>query len=73
MIFNFYRSSPGTLGRDLIDNGGERTIELLMQKRVKLDGIELEEYLRQQKENRGQMASMKRYFLMRKLIVYKQF
>lgn len=54
------RSSPGTLGRDLIDNGGERTVELLMQKRVKLDGHELEEFLRKQKEKRGQLT-LKRY------------
>lgn len=40
------RTSPGTLARDLIDNGGNRTIELEVKRRVKLEGAELEEYNR---------------------------
>ncbi|XP_017769181.1 PREDICTED: probable cleavage and polyadenylation specificity factor subunit 2 [Nicrophorus vespilloides] len=44
------RTSPGTLARDLVDNGGNRTIDLEVKKRVKLEGPELEEYERQKKE-----------------------
>lgn len=41
------RSSPGTLARDLIDNGGGgRKIELEHSKRVELEGTELDEYVR---------------------------
>ncbi|XP_055375909.1 probable cleavage and polyadenylation specificity factor subunit 2 [Condylostylus longicornis] len=40
------RPSPGTLARDLIENGGNgRKIEVDVRKRVELEGIELEEYL----------------------------
>ncbi|XP_063705620.1 probable cleavage and polyadenylation specificity factor subunit 2 [Culicoides brevitarsis] len=41
------RTSPGTLARDLIDNGGNgRKIELDVRRRVELEGAELEEYMR---------------------------
>lgn len=41
------RTSPGTLARDLIDNGGNgRTIDLEYSRRVDLEGVELEEFLR---------------------------
>lgn len=41
------RTSPGTLARDLIENGGNgRKIELDVRRRVELEGAELEEYLR---------------------------
>ncbi|KAL0819927.1 hypothetical protein ABMA28_007930 [Loxostege sticticalis] len=43
------RTSPGTLARDLIENGGERTIELTVRRRVRLEGAELEEFLQQQR------------------------
>ncbi|XP_044746186.1 probable cleavage and polyadenylation specificity factor subunit 2 [Coccinella septempunctata] len=46
------RTSPGTLARDLIDNGGNgRTIDLEIKRRVRLEGTELEEYLKTQKIN----------------------
>lgn len=45
------RTSPGTLARDLVDNGGGRPIEVEVKRRVKLEGAELEEYERRQKEN----------------------
>lgn len=45
-----FRTSPGTLARDLIDNGGNRTLELLVKRRVKLEGAELEEYQRKERE-----------------------
>ncbi|KPJ10089.1 putative cleavage and polyadenylation specificity factor subunit 2 [Papilio machaon] len=43
------RTSPGTLARDLIDKGGDRTIELMVKKRVRLEGAELEDFLQQQR------------------------
>lgn len=43
------RSSPGTLARDLIEKGGDRTIELNVRRRVRLEGAELEEYLQNQR------------------------
>lgn len=45
------RTSPGTLARDLVENGGNRTIDLEVKKRIRLEGAELEEYERQRKEN----------------------
>lgn len=42
------RTSPGTLARDLIDNGGDRLISLQVKRRVKLEGAELEAFLQQQ-------------------------
>lgn len=40
------RTSYGTLARDLIENGGNRKIELEVKKRVELEGAELEEFMR---------------------------
>ncbi|CAH2012768.1 unnamed protein product [Acanthoscelides obtectus] len=44
------RTSPGTLTRDLIDNGGGRTIDLTIERRVKLEGAELADYERRQRD-----------------------
>lgn len=38
------------MARDLIDNGGARTIDLTVERRIKLEGSELEEYEKRQKE-----------------------
>ncbi|XP_060805281.1 probable cleavage and polyadenylation specificity factor subunit 2 [Amyelois transitella] len=43
------RTSPGTLARDLIENGGDRVLELTVRKRVRLEGAELDEFLQQQR------------------------
>ncbi|KAJ2942103.1 hypothetical protein O0L34_g623 [Tuta absoluta] len=43
------RTSPGTLARDLLENGGDRVIELTVKRRVRLEGAELEEFMAQQK------------------------
>lgn len=54
------RSSPGTLARDLIDNGGNgRKIEMDVRRRVELEGAELEEYMRTEgeKHNRSIVKS----------------
>ena len=45
------RSSPGTLARDLIENGGNgRKIELDIKRRIELEGAELEEFMRTEGE-----------------------
>lgn len=50
------RTSPGTLARDLVEKGGNRSITLEIKKRVKLEGFELEEY---QKRERAKQEMMK--------------
>lgn len=40
-----YRTTPGTLARYLIDNPGEKHLDLEVRKRVRLEGRELEEFL----------------------------
>ncbi len=47
------RSSDGTLTADLIKNGGDRVIDIWTGKRVKLQGFELEEYKRREKERKN--------------------
>ncbi|KAG7461141.1 hypothetical protein MATL_G00206840 [Megalops atlanticus] len=44
-----YRTTPGTLARYLIDNPGERILDLEIRKRMKLEGRELEEYLEKER------------------------
>uniref|UniRef100_A0A671L1R2 Cleavage and polyadenylation specificity factor subunit 2 n=1 Tax=Sinocyclocheilus anshuiensis TaxID=1608454 RepID=A0A671L1R2_9TELE len=44
-----YRTTPGTLARYLIDNPGEKRIELEIRKRCRLEGRELEEYMEKEK------------------------
>ncbi|KAG8232889.1 hypothetical protein J437_LFUL004759 [Ladona fulva] len=45
------RTSPGTLARQLMENGGGgRQITLEIKRRVRLEGAELDEYLRREKE-----------------------
>ncbi|XP_018322472.1 probable cleavage and polyadenylation specificity factor subunit 2 [Agrilus planipennis] len=46
------RTSPGTLARDLIENGGNRTIDLIIKRRVKLEGAELEEFEKNEKSKK---------------------
>ncbi|XP_026725742.1 probable cleavage and polyadenylation specificity factor subunit 2 isoform X2 [Trichoplusia ni] len=43
------RTSPGTLARDLIEKGGDRTLELTVRRRVRLEGAELEEFMQNQR------------------------
>lgn len=49
------RTSPGTLARDLVEKGGNRNISLEVKKRIKLEGIELEEYLKKERIKQEQM------------------
>lgn len=51
------RSSPGTLARDLIENGGNRNIVLEVKKRVRLEGAELEEHQKKEKLKQEQMKN----------------
>ncbi|GBP51084.1 Probable cleavage and polyadenylation specificity factor subunit 2 [Eumeta japonica] len=44
------RTSQGTLARELIERGGDRTLDLTVRRRVRLEGAELEEYLQTQRQ-----------------------
>ncbi|KAK2553094.1 Cleavage and polyadenylation specificity factor subunit 2 [Acropora cervicornis] len=44
------RPSPGTLARSLIDNLQQKTVDIEVKTRVKLEGDELERYLEEEKE-----------------------
>lgn len=45
------RTSPNTLARDLIDNGGNgRTIDLEIRRRIRLEGKELDDFFRSKKK-----------------------
>lgn len=46
------RTSPGTLARQLIENGGKIPLNLEIRRRVRLEGVELEEYQRNERENK---------------------
>lgn len=54
------RTSHGTLGRDLIDNGGGRRIELDVKRRVELEGVELEEFMRSHEGEKHRPTILKR-------------
>lgn len=53
------RTSPGTLARDLIENGGNRNIVLEVKKKVRLEGAELEEYMKKEKQKQEQIKQDK--------------
>lgn len=53
------RTSPGTLARDLIEKGGNRTITLDVKRRVRLEGAELEEYLKKERLKQEQIKQEK--------------
>ena len=42
----FIRTGPGTLGRVLIDNPAVQTFRLLEKRRVRLEGEELDEFMK---------------------------
>lgn len=57
----YNRSSPGTLARDLLVNGGNgRKIELDVRRRVDLEGAELDEYMRTEGEKHSHIKLIKR-------------
>ncbi|XP_011500980.1 PREDICTED: probable cleavage and polyadenylation specificity factor subunit 2 [Ceratosolen solmsi marchali] len=53
------RTSPGTLARDLVENGGNRNITLEIKKKVRLEGTELEEYQKREKLKQEQIKQEK--------------
>jgi cleavage and polyadenylation specificity factor subunit 2 len=54
------RTSHGTLARDLIDNGGNRRIELDVKRRIELEGVELEEFMRSHEHEKHRSLILKR-------------
>lgn len=62
MVIHFsIRSSPGTLARDLLENGGNgRKIELDVRRRVDIEGAELDEYMRTEGEKNSAIKLIKR-------------
>lgn len=55
----YFRTAPGTLARNLIDEGGDRNIKLLIKKRVPLADNELEEF--NIKHNAEKVEASKKY------------
>ncbi|XP_014663785.1 PREDICTED: cleavage and polyadenylation specificity factor subunit 2-like [Priapulus caudatus] len=53
------RTSPGTCTRQLIDNPSTKMLNLEVRKRVKLEGVELEEYMHNEKEQQDIEARRK--------------
>ncbi|XP_064621428.1 cleavage and polyadenylation specificity factor subunit 2-like [Lineus longissimus] len=53
------RTSPGTLARQLIDNPTEKHITVEVKRRVRLEGQELEEYVKREKEKDAMSAALK--------------
>ena len=49
------RAAPGTLARDLQDNGGDRTIPIEIKRRIKLVGQELEQYKAKEKSSSSKL------------------
>lgn len=54
-----FRTSPGTLSRDLVDGGGNRVIQVEVKKRVRLEGAELEDHM--EKERQKEKEKEKRF------------
>lgn len=50
------RSLPGTLARSLIESPNQRAVELMIRRRVRLEGAELEEHVRKEKEKELEAA-----------------
>lgn len=53
------RTSPKTLARQLIENPTDRTISLEVHQKIRLEGHELEEYMRKEKEKEQEQAKQK--------------
>ncbi|XP_071079968.1 cleavage and polyadenylation specificity factor subunit 2-like [Haliotis cracherodii] len=48
------RTSPGTLARWLIDNQQNKTVTMEVRRRIRLDGPELEDYMKKKQEKKAQ-------------------
>ncbi|CAL1527611.1 unnamed protein product, partial [Lymnaea stagnalis] len=53
------RTSPGTLARWLIDNPQDHVVRLEIKRRVKLEGAELDEYIKRKQEKEQEEARIK--------------
>ncbi|GIY28510.1 cleavage and polyadenylation specificity factor subunit 2 [Caerostris extrusa] len=53
------RSLPGTLARSLIEAPNQRAIELVIRRRVRLEGLELEEHMRKEREREIEAARLR--------------
>ncbi|XP_021378418.1 cleavage and polyadenylation specificity factor subunit 2-like [Mizuhopecten yessoensis] len=53
------RTSPGTLARQLIDNPENKTVTMEIRRRIKLEGGELDDYLKKKQEKVAEMARVK--------------
>ena len=53
------RTSPNTLARWLIDNPNDHVVRLDIRRRVRLEGQELEEYMRKKHEKEAEEARLK--------------
>lgn len=73
MLLKYYRTSPGTLARDLIDEGGDRNIKLLVKKRVPLEGKELEEYNIKHDAEKMEAETKYSFIIMLKFVFFKAF
>merc|ERR1719154_289538 len=51
------KASPGTLARDLLDKGGDRTIPIEVKRRIKLVGQELEQFKAKEKSSSSKLHS----------------
>jgi len=54
------RSGPGTLGRLLVDDPSHKAIELEVKQRVRLEGRELDEFFRKEREKEYRVKKEKR-------------
>lgn len=54
------RTSPGTLARILIEDPSPKVMEMEIKQRVRLEGFELEEHYRQQREKEYRIKKEKR-------------
>lgn len=54
------RTNPGTLGRLLIDDPSPKVVELIVKQKVKLEGRELDEYYRLEREKEYRIKKEKR-------------
>jgi cleavage and polyadenylation specificity factor subunit 2 len=59
MFVVLYRTSSGTLARQLIESGREVALNLEIRRRVRLEGAELEEYQRKERENKEKSQEKK--------------
>lgn len=55
-----FRSSPGTLARELIEHGTGCSLQLEVQRRVRLEGSELDDYYKREKDVKNPKINKKK-------------